>query len=460
MKTWISRFQPSFDRLEDRWVPAGNVTASVSFGTLSITGDLFANNIDISEVGFKTYQVTGNATTVNGGASATFAGVTNIVANMNAGDDTVTFGNQNSATITIVGSLTVNGGVGNNQVISDPGTAAYSLNVAVNLAVINANGDDFNRFVNVNVGGNFGINNGNGDTQNFVGTFQNPQANMIVGSFTLTNGAGFDDNTFRDTNVGHNVTINNGTGRVTDNQGGNNTVSTLSLDGVGNSHMHIGGNLALTNLTGDNVANFLDDFDVVGNVDVNMGSGNGQDTEFVANTTPETIGGSLTFRATGRQALLGFGVGNTPGMLIGLLNVQLGAADDVVLLRDVNVRTTTVINAGGGANQVTIDDGGSQTGSHFVGAFRVETGAGNDTVNIGAGGGEGGGITTTFDNRVNVLLGAGNDQLNLATTGNVALFGPARFDGGAGFDTINDVGAAIAAGRLTFVTVPAIVSFP
>src|SRR5262245_17090815 len=101
------KFRPSFDRLEDRWTPAGNVTASLSLGTLTLTGDVFANNIDISQTGFKQYQITGNATTVTFGGVTTAAGtpvtisnVTNIIANMNAGDDTVTFGQLTPGAIT------------------------------------------------------------------------------------------------------------------------------------------------------------------------------------------------------------------------------------------------------------------------------------------------------------------------------------------------------------------------
>src|SRR5262245_66613857 len=91
------RYQPTFDRLEDRWTPAGNVTASLSFGTLTLTGDALSNSIDISQTGFESYEITGFATTITrggvvtpAGTPVTISGVANIVANLGGGADLAT----------------------------------------------------------------------------------------------------------------------------------------------------------------------------------------------------------------------------------------------------------------------------------------------------------------------------------------------------------------------------------
>src|SRR5262245_2693277 len=69
-----SRANLGLERLDDRIVPAGNVTGTVLDGTLTLIGDPQSNNIEIS--GFQgNIRVTGQGgTTVNGAASADFSG--------------------------------------------------------------------------------------------------------------------------------------------------------------------------------------------------------------------------------------------------------------------------------------------------------------------------------------------------------------------------------------------------
>jgi hypothetical protein len=448
-------YLPAFDRLEDRWVPAGNVTASVSFGTLTLTGDLLANNIDISQVGFKTYNITGNGTTVTfggvtnaAGTPVTIGGVTNIVANMNAGDDTVTFGVQTAGTVSIVGNLTVNGGIGNNTFDA----TAQPLEVIGNLGITNTAGNDSNQFGTLSVGGSMTVNNGDGDSATI---FNFTAINTISGNLSITNGTGADNNTIPDVNVGGNVTINDGHRNIVTGQAGFNGF------GVANSGttIKVGGSLSFTNLDGQ-VDDFLPDVDVKGNVAINTGAGPAQVTggqQFLG--VLPVVSGNFSITGAG-GAQIQFGLAGGIQIKGGLTISETGSAASSITLNDVAVGKNTMITTGTGADTVTIDNGNAATGSNFGGAFAMNTGSGNDSVDIGIGGGEGRGVTTTFDSTVNVNLGAGNDTLNLATGGNVALFGASRFDGSTGFDTLSDVGGAIAAGRLTFVTVPNFVSFP
>jgi|GEM_PF-5441642 len=85
--------------LETRAMLAGNVTASVSGGTLFVTGDNADNNVVIQQTGtdqFTVVGVTGSATTVNGkpeGIVFTGNGVRNFEINLRGGNDTLGISN-------------------------------------------------------------------------------------------------------------------------------------------------------------------------------------------------------------------------------------------------------------------------------------------------------------------------------------------------------------------------------
>jgi hypothetical protein len=85
-----SRGQLRVEPLEGRWVPAGNVTATVDHGDLVVTGDAESNNVEIIQTA-EGIQVIGDfGTTVNGGASFTAVGVTkDVVVSLGDGDDTL-----------------------------------------------------------------------------------------------------------------------------------------------------------------------------------------------------------------------------------------------------------------------------------------------------------------------------------------------------------------------------------
>lgn len=86
------RFVPSFDRLEDRTVPAGNVTAKVAYGVLTITGDELANSISLvgSAGGKVTISAGNDGTTINGAtAPITLKGFSTVNIKLNDGNDTL-----------------------------------------------------------------------------------------------------------------------------------------------------------------------------------------------------------------------------------------------------------------------------------------------------------------------------------------------------------------------------------
>lgn len=87
------------ESLEARAMLAGNVTASVTRGTLNIKGDAQANSIIISQTpsvagGFTITPVDGSSTTINGGTIAVnLTGVVRVTIKMEGGNDQVGIGN-------------------------------------------------------------------------------------------------------------------------------------------------------------------------------------------------------------------------------------------------------------------------------------------------------------------------------------------------------------------------------
>lgn len=87
------RYLPLIDVLESRTVPAGNVTASLSHGILTIAGDTDSNQISIVASGEHgvTISAVDSSTTINGSSSsAAFDRVRGITASMGDGNDLLT----------------------------------------------------------------------------------------------------------------------------------------------------------------------------------------------------------------------------------------------------------------------------------------------------------------------------------------------------------------------------------
>jgi hypothetical protein len=125
----------SFQSLEERTLMAGDVGAAVSNGTLTLTGDSNANDVQVVQlIGTDGRLVAGdfivigkNGTTINGFSSRSFGNVTNMNVTLgnpgsrNTGnDDHFTLGadttDLKATTLTLAGALVVDMGDGNNQV--------------------------------------------------------------------------------------------------------------------------------------------------------------------------------------------------------------------------------------------------------------------------------------------------------------------------------------------------------
>lgn len=151
-----------FERMERRECMAGNVTAVLVHGTLTINGDNKDNRIAVTGLGDSGYVVVGIGTTVNGRSTPQFFDRTtrDLVINMNGGNDYVQLANAAVGRDLVIDLgdgkdqlIIANGAVGNNAVVNagkgNDDLTVNNLSVRYTLAVNGNDGDDIFR-VNVN----------------------------------------------------------------------------------------------------------------------------------------------------------------------------------------------------------------------------------------------------------------------------------------------------------------------
>jgi hypothetical protein len=162
------------ERLEERSMMAGNVTAVVSAGYLVLTGDASDNGITIDyNPTTKAYTVTGTSqggsnTTINSldtsvpANAQVFTTVTKgLKVNTNAGADNVVFGAAASTEFSVVGTVDINTGAGNDTVtIGRNGNAAggaapiaNEFEVSKSLVIKMGDGNDTVDITNARIGG-------------------------------------------------------------------------------------------------------------------------------------------------------------------------------------------------------------------------------------------------------------------------------------------------------------------
>src|SRR5262245_2514978 len=416
-------FKPRLELLEGREVPTGNVTASLSSGTLVLTGvnnaSIPANNdqeVIITGSGPGSVVVQGlNGSSVNlGGGPVVYDSVTNITINMNNGNDGVTIeaveilgnlnynggaGNdtitiQNGATI-IGGTLNINGGAGDNTAFVglDPAdqttVGSFTVNNSTGFDTTIVGGSDFTANKNVTINNS----SGGSDTE-----FQSAATVTVLGSMTINNGNGDDTILIGDSGTTlvalHNVTINNNAG-----------LGITVFDGLEHT---ITGNLSVTNGTSAAPDLFLtqgDTFVVTGKFTVNNGSG-GSLTQFSSNLLIEIDGATSITNTAGDDTEV---FGNFGGSIV------LG-------------RVTINNGADAGA---TFFQGGDQ---NIFGNLQITNGtnsAGADNFTVG-------GDTFNVLGNITINNGAGDTTTVLSpTTGSAAFF---SVTDGAGLDDIVIVG--------------------
>ena len=365
--------------LEDRTVPAGNVSATLVGNTLRIVGDAQSNSVFVYQQGGNVV-VEGSSTTVNGLSSVSFpaANVAGLDIRMNNGNDSVTLGKTPGNTVTgliLSRLLQYNGGNG------DDTLEVANVSVARTTTIRGGGGDDS---VTINNNSHFSssvsISLDTGSTSESVSidyaTFDKP---------TAIRGSDVDStvNITGSTTFNASLTIRTQTG---DDQ--------VTLDGadVSSGPLTIG--------TGDGVDQVTLDGGTYKILSLNTGLGN--DTVNIGTTTAVSV-------TLGAAIVLGDGLNN--GLTIqnsnfGLLSILGGSGVDNITLDNIsvgpgptNIRTLagddilTIQNSYFSPNNVTADMGaGDDTVTLISNIFQVgpppldlfDGGSGNDSI-LGSG---------------------------------------------------------------------------
>jgi len=173
------RFQ--FERLENRSLLAGNVTAALSSGVLTLTGDASSNSVQVSQISSTTWKVLGIATTINGSRSAqTFNGVTDIGANLGTANDSIKV-----SQMALTGNLTIDDSAGGSQFVQ-------LLDVSANqISVTTGAGTDRVNVTDASTAGDFSISTGDGRDSAIVSDVQSGGRLFLYTFATDNDGADF-----------------------------------------------------------------------------------------------------------------------------------------------------------------------------------------------------------------------------------------------------------------------------
>jgi len=244
------------ESLENRTLLAGNVTASLSGGSLYVTGDDQSNTISVESIGAGNVQVRGFGTSVNGSPDAikTFSVPGSIVIRMNDGDDLVRVTN-----LVIHVNLWVDLGPGTNEILTGQtaagdnlrfaGTPSGPLFVSANLGITGGVGNDriFQSNVHVQGGGNLSA--GDGDDNLQLDRPTGSVANVeYSGLFQVYPGRGTDNLSINGLLVDDNMVVNDANGAA--------AISMNNMDVHGDLTMttaNIGDSINIQNANIDNV---------------------------------------------------------------------------------------------------------------------------------------------------------------------------------------------------------------
>jgi hypothetical protein len=441
----------ALERLEDRTLLSGNVTATVTTsGNLTVVGDAKGNEILIQSTSSGALQVSSldGTTTINGGSSPfTATGVTgNVAVFMKQGADVVDVGGSGLLT-NLPGNLFVDTGSGNDTV------AVENASVTGSIALFGGAGNDTltvgssSSEAPVTVGGSVYIVGGTGNS-NTIAVFD---ANITGDLRIFSSGAddqvqvGFDaglgiigvDQTAH-VNVGGNLEITTpgdnhcwsyGFGYDSWSMGGNNWnafgKSFSSLLGIFNLGQTLSNDLAfLQGWCGGEGGNWcgghgngdtsgsedvsLADVSVTGNVKIHTGNGADQ---ILLGAAPVPSGD------TSAPLNLVFG----PVTIGGNLHVKGGNGNNTVLLDGISVTGNTKVHTGSGNDDIAVlGNAGS-----FTGTFTINSGSGNDKIAMING--------ATFLSSVTINAGRGADVMWVAQD---LFMGSVTINGGPGTDTL------------------------
>lgn len=221
--------RPQLEQLEDRVVPAGNITAVVQGTTILVTGDGAANGLEVSRgTAANTYVfrglVNGTATTINGGATPVTLTVTagptvgtklgDLTINLGSGNDILVITNRSEADNTWPGftaqtamsplsvrrDLFVNTGPGDDEI------QIRNADIDGNLSLLTEGGSDTAVIENVTVAGDANVDTAKGDDSVLLRKVD------IVGETTMSSTRGNDVMGMFDSDFAQDVLVNLGGG--------------------------------------------------------------------------------------------------------------------------------------------------------------------------------------------------------------------------------------------------------
>jgi len=226
-----------FERLEDRALMAGNVTATVTNGYLSVIGDDLSNSVALESTAtagvYRVYGLPSAAvqTKINNvdmsvtGSFVEVTGVTQgVTIDLRGGDDQLTFGSLAQPVIAFPRWLKIDTGTGDDQVElgraqDNLAVGAVAVSVRTDLSINTGAGDDTVSVANLIARKGVQINTGDGDDHvlfltSFVPTSGSEQFFPVViqRDLTIRLGEGSDELTGSNLRVGENLTIIDGGG--------------------------------------------------------------------------------------------------------------------------------------------------------------------------------------------------------------------------------------------------------
>lgn len=382
MKTPSALFEPStMEMLEARIAPAGLISATYAAGTLTLSGDVFSNDITINVVGVDHIVIVGAGGTfiaLNGGMAGPSMPVDGPIKNINAdlgvGNDHILVNS-----LAIPGTLNFTGGDGNDTL--------ELFGCAIGGALTFQGGSQNDNLLGsgplFSVGGALNVDLGDGSN----GVTLSAINSHIVGKTNITGGIGVDTVTVTSTAF----LTNKG---ITAQLGADNNSFSL-----GGQDLRIGGALAVTHLDhGGGALTAITpagELIVSGGITVNYGAG-------MSNTTITTgaaleVAGLLKINSTGTNDAvllssggegvikggvsisLGDGINNAGiggfALVTPSISISGGAGADAINLTPASARVGTVTFAlGGGSNNVVF--AGSELKA--TGLVKMMTGSGDD----------------------------------------------------------------------------------
>jgi len=331
------------ERLESRRLLSANVTASVANGELYLQGDYLSDSVVIDQAGLTSTQLRVSSgdglTTINGKTSpSVFSGVSSVVVNTGAGNDTVTIKNA-----TISAGVQFSDPSGNQVLTLNNDTIAGNFSVTTDGGVNNIlieGGTTITGNVTVNAGAVF-------NSQGYCGSWSYANTEEI---FTLTGNSAIDNNLII-TNAGGNTVTSIQAGSLV---GGNVTVTnTGSSDGQSSCYDYCG-QCGTTTSSGDTFT--LGNSTVDGNVSLTNNSADNQ-----TDLEDSIILGSLTLANSGNFSSACNTYCDTSVDATDVFTLDGSSVGGNVALSNVSNNVTTTINASSLLGSVTVTNTGGSS---------------------------------------------------------------------------------------------------